>query len=75
MMGGPPTEPPDAHLRQRIALAQLVVQHAGQVHYEQRDQIIKSDEPKEFENQLTGSLFTDPISSRIQTAHPPRPAG
>ncbi len=74
-MGGPPTEPPDAPLRQRIALARLVVQHAGQVHYEQRGQIIKSDEPKEFENQLTGSWPTDPISSRILTAHPPRPAG
>ena len=74
MMGDPLTEPPDAPLRQRIALAQLVVQHAGQVHYEQRDQIIKSDEPKEFEIQLKGSWFTHPISSRILTAHPARPA-
>ena len=73
-MGDPPTEPPDAPLRQRIALAQLVVQHAGQVHYEQPDQIIKSDERKEFEIQLNGSWFTHPISSRILTAHPARPA-
>ena len=74
MIGGPPTEPPDAPLRQRIVLAQLVVQHTGQMHYEQRDQIIKSDEPKEFEIQLNGSWFTHPISSRILTAHPARPA-
>ena len=74
MIGGPPTEQPDAHSRLRIALAQLAVQHAGQVRYEQRDQIIKSDEPKELEIQLNGSWFTHPISSRILTAHPARPA-
>ena len=74
MIGGPPTEQPDANSRLRIALAQLAVQHAGQVRYEQRDQIIKSDEPKELEIQLNGSWFTHPISSRILTAHPARPA-